>query len=101
MAHKMKLKIAGRKFSVKFQRPRNMGQNFPQAGRVVCDLQKIWIDKTNAKGRQREVLLHEIIHAVDFLCAAGLSENQTHALASGIMAVLVDNPKAADFILGR
>ena len=97
----MKIKILGRKFKLKFQKPKNLGQNGTSAGRIVNDLQRIWIDKTNALGRQREVLLHEIIHAVDFFGALEISENQTMALANGLLAVLRDNPQVAKFILKK
>lgn len=95
-----KVRICGRKFKISFQKPKNMGQNFSNAGRVVCDLQRIWVDSTNAMGRQKEVLLHEIIHAIDFLTAIGLTEAQTHALANGLFTVMVDNPKVEKWILG-
>lgn len=96
----MKLWISGRKFKVIFQKPKNLGQPSDAAGREVFDLQKIWVDRTSAKGRQQEVLLHEVIHVVDFAAQLGLTEAQTHALANGLFAVMRDNPEFVEFVTG-
>ena len=94
----MNIRISGREFKVKFQKVKNLGKYSDIAGRVVVDLQKIWIDKGNALGRQQEVLLHETIHAVDFLAGLHLSEETTTALANGLLAIMRDNPRFVEFL---
>lgn len=94
----MKIRIAGREFKVKFQKSLHMGRLSDIAGRVVVDYQKIWVDQDNARGRQQEVLLHEVIHAVDFNAGLKLTEEATTALANGLLAVMLDNPKFVRFL---
>jgi len=95
----MKIRIAGREFKVKFQKVKNLGKFSDIAGRVVVDYQTIWIDRdNNAHGRQQEVLLHEVIHAVDFNAGLKLSEETTTTLANGLLAVMRDNPKFVRFL---
>jgi hypothetical protein len=50
---------------------------------------------------QADTLWHEITHAVDETLGLGLTEQQVHALAAGQMAVLFDNPKLIELLLGR
>lgn len=96
----MKLWISGRKFKVIFQKPKNLGRNGTAAGREFVDTQRIYVDRTNTKGRQREVLLHEVIHVVDFMGHLEFTEAQTHALANGLFAVMRDNPQFVEFVTG-
>jgi hypothetical protein len=42
--------------------------------------------------RQRLVLLHESLHAIDNLYLIGLSEEQIHRLAVGLRSAVDDNP---------
>lgn len=88
--------ILGKQFQVKYQKPGGLD---PQAaGRIVNDLQKIWIDKTNHPQRQREVLLHEIVHAFDFLGNLGIGEENTGRLAHLLFHFLRSNPDAVGWI---
>ena len=43
-------------------------------------------------GLERDTLLHEIIHALDYGMHLSMTERQVSALAAGLVAVLVDNP---------
>lgn len=50
--------------------------------------------------RKREVLLHEIIHAIDFAAGSSLTEEQVTMLAIGLDGVMKDNPRVKDYIFG-
>lgn len=68
------------------------------------DRLEIRIDPTPAPARQRETLLHEILHAVAEQYALGLSdkaeERAVSVFAKGLMAVFRDNPKLAALLSG-
>lgn len=46
----------------------------------------------------KDTLLHEVVHAVDILHNLGMTEEQVRGLATGLLAVLHDNPKFTQFI---
>lgn len=46
----------------------------------------------------KDTILHEAIHAVDYIMHLGLEERQVHALAGGILALLLDNPQFVDYL---
>ena len=58
----------------------------------------ILINKMMHPDQQRDTLIHELLHAYDFDMKIGLSEKQTHRLASCILSMLKDNPKVVEFL---
>lgn len=87
------LKILARDYLVEWQKPKNMGQCGGSAGRVVVDTQRIWIDRTNHPDRQKAVLIHEILHVIDFHHGIDLDEKQTEAIACGLFEFARRNKK--------
>lgn len=47
----------------------------------------------------RDTLLHEILHCVDHAIQTNLSESQVHALASGVYALIKDNPQFFEWVV--
>lgn len=50
--------------------------------------------------QQRDTLLHEVIHAIDYTAKLNMSEDQVHALAGLLLAVFRDNPEFAEYLSG-
>lgn len=50
---------------------------------------------------QRDVLLHEVIHAVDEQLDLRLKHKQVHALAVGVLQVLRENPTLVAFLTAQ
>lgn len=46
----------------------------------------------------RDTAFHEVVHAVDEQMSLNMKEAQVHALATGLLQVLRDNPKFVKFI---
>jgi hypothetical protein len=47
-------------------------------------------------GEAAEIMLHEIIHAIDYRLNLGLEESQVHRLSAALYAVISDNPGVFD-----
>jgi len=77
-----RLSILGREYRIIREKSGHLGADV--VGRVKVELQKIWIDRRSHKQRQKAVLLHEIIHVLDFHHGVDLDEKQTEALACGL-----------------
>lgn len=58
----------------------------------------VFIGELSAE-RERETMLHELIHAVGDGLKAGLTEQQVHILARGLWSVLAGNPKLARWLM--
>ena len=48
---------------------------------------------------ERDTLLHECIHAIDYHLQLGLTEHQVGNLGMAIYALLKDNPKMANYLV--
>jgi len=51
--------------------------------------------------QKRDTLLHEVLHAVDHEMHCSMSEAQTRRMATGLLAVLRQNPEFAAFLLAK
>lgn len=60
----------------------------------------IKISKDNPNTHKEYVLLHEIIHAIDYAAGHTLQESEVHALAIGIFGVMKDNKEIREYIFG-
>ena len=52
-----------------------------------------------AHDREREVLTHELVHAIDEAMQAKLSEDQVEKLGVGFYALLSDNPELVKYLV--
>lgn len=94
----MKVKIVGKVYDVEF-----VSEVDPQKslGECVDSSQLIKIQTGLHPETQADTLLHEIIHGIDFAFNAKLTERQVHSVATGILAVLYDNPEIVAWIMDR
>ena len=68
-----------------------------------CDTmnQKILVQEGLKFDTEREVILHETLHAISDEMNLDLTEHQVEGTAKGILSVLIDNPSFAKFLLKR
>jgi len=64
-------------------------------GQCDSDALKITIKKNQPEILEADTLLHEILHAIDDAMQTKMKERQVHCTATGIIALLRDNP---DFV---
>lgn len=89
MSNEISLKICGVTHKV-IQKPNIIMPN--ELGLCHSDIQEIWLNDANTVETNRNVLLHECIHAIDHALQLELSERQVSVLATAIIAFARDNP---------
>lgn len=90
--------ILGRKWSTRSKRMHNLGQ---------CVFDDSLIEyKAGLKAQEkRDVVLHEIMHAVRFMqgheYGEDVEENYVRSIATGLISVFDSNPKLAAWLLNK
>ena len=69
-------------------------------GRVHYKKETITLDPKLGKSVFKYVLLHELLHVVDFQRGLNLKESQIEALAFGLIDLLKDNRWIGPFLVG-
>ena len=85
----MNLKILGKTYQVQFVPVDDLPKDY---GEVNDEVQIIKVRSDLHKEHQADVLLHEVIHAIDFAVNGKMTERQVHTIATGLLAVIFDNP---------
>lgn len=67
-------------------------------GHIDGDAQTIRIANDLGPDKERETLLHEIIHGTSFAMCSDLTEHQVRSMANGLYAVLRDNPTLINYL---
>jgi hypothetical protein len=69
----------------------------------LCDdqVQTIKIADDIAHGLERDTLLHEAIHAIDYSMQLKMSERQVCGLGTAIYALFADNPELVKYIMEK
>ena len=83
-----KVDIVGQEYDLKvIDQP--MFENRPVEGHCDVDNRTLWV-KNGQKGKGRrdtdEIILHEVIHAVNIALETGMSEKQVQSLGRGLWA---------------
>jgi Zn-dependent peptidase ImmA (M78 family) len=87
----MKVKILGKPFKIIWKAPEWFQKD--EEGLCYVQQQKIYIQRGLGKEEEQDVILHEIIHAIDHSMHLELEESQVSRLASGLLALFKDNPE--------
>lgn len=83
------IKILGKTYSIEFV-PKEVLPN--DYGESDSEQQVIKVRSDLHIEHQADVLLHEVIHAIDFAVNGKMTERQVHTIATGLLAVIFDNP---------
>ena len=68
-------------------------------GECFSDQCRIEIADYQCLLQQRDTLLHEVMHAVDHELHCGMTEPQIRRMATGLLALLRDNPALVAFLV--
>ena len=96
-----RIKIISKRFTVDYVEEGTGG--LPDTDKGQCDSlrQKILVEEGLEYDTEKETVLHEVLHAVSDEMALDLSEEQVDGGARGILAVLMDNPSFARYLLKK
>lgn len=68
-------------------------------GYINGDQQTITIASGIGRDKERETLLHEVLHGISFSMCSDLTEHQIRSMANGLYAVLTSNPKLVSYLM--
>ncbi len=91
------VKVFGKRLDIKTFAETALGTEY--LGR--CDHIKgvITLNEDMCPDQTRDTLLHEILHSIDYAMSTKMTEEQVHAIASGLLCVLRDNLPLVKFLI--
>lgn len=89
------LRIVGKNYAVETM---TLGEDY---GECNDQTQTIKIAEGIAHGMERDTLLHEAIHAIDYSMQLKMSEKQVCGLGTAVYALLADNPELVKYIMEK
>ena len=97
-----RIKIISKRFTINYVPEGHPGLE-AEDNKGMCDSlkQTIWIEDGMKYDTEKETILHETLHAISDEMGLHLTEEQVDGGAKGILAVLMDNPSFAKFILKK
>ena len=90
------VKIIGKTYSIRYVSGKPLDDG--NLGELDHDKQAITIRTGQPLQQEQDTVLHEIMHGVDHELFLKMSEKQVRGMATGILAVLNDNPKVASYL---
>jgi hypothetical protein len=90
-----KIKILGKPFTIKWL-DEDLSPDL--VGECDTDKQIISVRSGQPIEQEQDTLWHELIHAVDEAMDSGLKETQVKRLATGLLAVIKDNPRLISYL---
>ena len=96
-----RIKVISKRFTVEYQPTGSADLDPEHAGECRTLEQRILIEEGMKPDTQKDTLLHEVLHAISDEMDLELSEEQVTGAAKGILAVLMDNPTFARYLLRR
>lgn len=101
--HPSYVKVLGQTFTLEWVRKSDELSERQRVGRTDIQKQAISVDATAGDDQQRDVVLHEIIHACLRVVASGVSETTEERVTSLLAPLLLDvlraNPHVVQFLL--
>ena len=97
-----RVKIVSKRFTITYPAEGTHAE-LPQDQMGACNhtAQKILIEDGLEYDTEKEVVLHEILHAIDHEMATNLTEEQVDSMGRGIIATLMDNPGFAKYLIAK
>jgi hypothetical protein len=87
------IKLFHKNIEVRYEKEVKTKEGEVLSGMLDADGNRIFLCETLKPDDMKEVLLHELIHAIDKVMSIGLREKEVHQVSVGIAAVMRDNPK--------
>ena len=89
------LRIVGKNYAVETMK---LGDDY---GECNDQTQTIKVAEGIAHGMERDTLLHEAIHAIDYCMQLKMSEKQVCGMGTAIYALFADNPELVKYIMEK
>ena len=86
------LSVIGKRYAVEWK------DSEGDYGETFADQCRIEVRTTQCHQQQADTLLHEAMHAVDHELHCGMTEPQIRRMATGLLALLRDNPALVVFL---
>lgn len=96
MKRPIRLKILGKPYSVNYVTGDPLAED--EVGECNDNKQALYIRDGQVQENEQDTVLHEITHAIDEQMQIGLKEEQVRRVATGLLAVLKDNPGLALYL---
>ena len=93
-----RLKIIGKRFTVRWVDKVTDENGKLLNGLADSDGLDIQINKNLALETEQDILLHEVLHAVEGQMGLDLQDTIIERLATGLLAVLKDNPRLVSYL---
>ena len=99
--------ILGKPFKVGFVPIEHIGlrdnaeDDDPGMGRTSPERQEIYVRSGQPLESEQDTVLHECLHAVDETLGLQMNEYQVTVLATGLLAVLKDNPSLRSYLCAK
>ena len=90
-----RIKVLGKPFTIKWL---TEGLDADLLGECDSDKQLISVRDGQPPEQEEDTLLHEVLHAIDEAMGLKMKEAQVKGCATGLLAVLKDNPSFASFL---
>jgi hypothetical protein len=91
------VKICGEIYRIVVKPELEMNNNL---GLCHADRQEIWVNQKNTEQSNVNVLLHECVHAIDYLYDLDMSERQVNVISNALIAFGKDNPELMHYFFG-
>jgi len=91
------IKIFGETYNVILKSELEMNNNL---GLCHPDKQEIWLNEKNTDQTNRNVLLHECVHAIDYMNDLDMTERQVNVSSTALIALVKDNPELLNYFFG-
>lgn len=102
MKRPLKIRILGKQFTVAYLNADHAewkGEDL--YGREDSDRQHLFIRESLPLETEQDTVLHEVIHAVDKAMGGDMGEDAVLKLATGLLAVIKDNPSFVRYLATR
>ena len=96
-----RIQIIGKRFDIKWLTGDDPILPLDQVGECDTAEQEISIRNNLKPDTEKDTMLHETIHAVSDAMGLDMTEEQVMGLASGLLAVLLDNPTFARYLIKK
>ena len=92
------INIMGRDYTIEYVDP-SPYLEAKYNGRVIPNERKIFVEKNG--GEERNTLIHEIVHCIDQITDADLTEKQVCQIANGLEVFILNNQDFMDYLMAR
>ena len=90
------VKVIGKTYSITYTNGRPLDDG--NLGEMDPDKQTLTVKKGQPLEQEQDTVLHEVMHAIDHELGLSLSEKHVKGMATGLLAVMKDNPRFVTYL---